>query len=108
MGGVYAGKSFVRCDTTCMLRKGQRLMMIKTYRCLSNMKGSLISNICYRCGCLMHNDQDCEAWIDSEGTLTKLDREYGPWLRASPMIGTHKSVVSMPGFYSKKGGTTSD
>lgn len=31
------------------------------------------------------------------------NREYGLWLRASPHIGIHKLVVSVPGFYTKKG-----
>ena len=61
-----------------------------------------IPNICYWCGCFTHNDRDCERWIDSEGILEEVDREFGPWIRASLMIGNRKSVVSVPGFYAKK------
>ena len=57
-----------------------------------------LPNICYWCGCLTHNDRDCEQWIDNEGTLDEADREFGPWIRASPMFGNQKTVVSVPGF----------
>ena len=64
-----------------------------------------LPNICYWCGCLTHNDRDCEQWIDNEGTLDEADREFGPWIRASPMFGNRKTVVSVPGFYAKKKAT---
>ncbi|XP_023917240.1 uncharacterized protein LOC112028778 [Quercus suber] len=67
-----------------------------------------LPNICYWCGCLTHNDRDCERWIDNEGTLDESDREFGPWIRASPMIGNLKTVVSVPGFYAKKKATVAE
>uniref|UniRef100_A0A7N2N1I1 DUF4283 domain-containing protein n=1 Tax=Quercus lobata TaxID=97700 RepID=A0A7N2N1I1_QUELO len=53
------------------------------------------------CGCLTHNDRDCDRWIESEGSLTDADKEYGAWLKASPWSGARNSVVEVPGFYSK-------
>ena len=54
-----------------------------------------LPNICYWCGCLTHNDRDCERWIDSESTLEEFDKEFGPWIRASPMIGSQIGGVCL-------------
>ena len=70
-----------------------------------SFKYERLPNICYWCGCLTHNDRDCERWIESDGTLEESNREFGPWIRASPMTGSRKSVVSVPGFYAKKKAT---
>ena len=41
-----------------------------------------LPNLCYWCGCLIHDDQDYKHWIESEGTLKIDQREFGPSLRA--------------------------
>jgi len=51
------------------------------------------------CGCLNHVDKDCDHWIESDGTLTKDDQEYGPWICAGPTAMFRNSVVKVPGFY---------
>ena len=38
---------------------------------------------CYWCGLLNHDEKDCKAWFDSDGTLNKDDQQYGLWLRAN-------------------------
>lgn len=55
--------------------------------------------ICYWCGCLNYIDKDYEWWIDSEGSLTSNDQEYGPWIRVAPMTKSKKSIIHVPGFY---------
>ena len=59
-------------------------------------------NICYWCGSLLHDDRDCERWIESEGTLKADQREFGPELRAQPFVASKKSVVSVPGYYATR------
>ena len=56
-------------------------------------------NICYWCGCLTHNDRDCEVWINSDGSLKAGDQEYGPWLRAPFTPNPKRSMVVVPGYY---------
>ena len=34
-----------------------------------SFKYKQLSNLCYWCGCLDHDDKDYEVWIDSDGTL---------------------------------------
>uniref|UniRef100_A0A7N2LLG4 DUF4283 domain-containing protein n=1 Tax=Quercus lobata TaxID=97700 RepID=A0A7N2LLG4_QUELO len=38
-------------------------------------------------------------WIESNGTLNPEDREYGPWIRASPFVMPWKTVIKVPGYY---------
>ena len=45
-----------------------------------------LPNLCYWCGCLTHNDKDCEAWIESEGNLNPVDQQFRAWLRTPPFM----------------------
>ena len=67
-----------------------------------SFKYERLTNLCYWCGCLMHDDRDYEIWIESEGSLKPEDKQFGPWLRASPFQASRKKVVSVPGFFAKK------
>lgn len=46
-----------------------------------------------------HFDRDCDRWIQSSGTLTKQDQEYGSWIRASSLPVFNNSLVVVPGYY---------
>lgn len=94
----------VLVDASQPVCRGRVITLDDDKKLLVSFKYERLPNICYWCGCFSHNDQDYEIWIDSEGSLVESDREYGPWLRASPMIGTRKSVVAISSFYTKKGG----
>ena len=61
-----------------------------------------LPNLCYWCGRLTHDDRDCDLWIDSEGTLTPEQREFGPHLRAPSFVAARKSSIVVPGFYAAK------
>ena len=41
-------------------------------------------------------------WINSEGTLTPKQREFGPYVRAPPFVATRRSAILVPGFYAEK------
>ena len=41
-------------------------------------------------------------WIESEGALAEIEKQYGSWIKAPPFNGKIRSVVSIPGFYTKK------
>ena len=49
---------------------------------------------CYWCGLLNHDEKDCKAWLDSNGTLNKDDQQYGPWLRANTTNIQQPQVVN--------------
>ena len=61
-----------------------------------------LPNVCYWCGCFTHPDKDCEKWIESEGSLSKENQPFGPWLRAAPFIASKKGFLSVPSFYAQK------
>lgn len=67
-----------------------------------SFKYKRLPNLCYWCGQLTYDDRDCELWIDSEGTLTPEQREFGPHLRAPPFVAARKSSIVVPGFYTAK------
>ena len=41
-----------------------------------------LSNICYWCGLLTHDDKECDVWLNSKGTLLVEEQQFGLWLRA--------------------------
>ena len=67
-----------------------------------NFKYERLPNICYWCGCLTHNDRDCEVWINNDGMLKTGDQEYGPWLRAPFTPNPKCSMVVVPGYYENR------
>ena len=74
----------VLVDVTQPLCRGRVISLDDDKDLWVSFKYERLPIICYWCGCLNHNDRDCETCIDSEGTLTEVDREYGSWLRAPP------------------------
>ena len=50
----------------------------------------------------MHNDRDCEIWIESEGTLRNDQKEFSPSLRAPPFVVSKKNNIVVPGYYSTR------
>ena len=46
-----------------------------------------------------HFDRDCDRWIQSSGTLTKQDQEYGSWICATSLLVFNNSLVVVPGYY---------
>ena len=96
----------VRIDISVPLCRGRILSIEDNEDCWVAFKYERLPNICYWCGCLDHSDKDCEKWIESDGTLASSEREYGPWIRATPTQSRQKPVVVVPWFYEsrRKGG----
>ena len=67
-----------------------------------NFKYERLPNLCFWCGCLMHDDQDCHLWVESEGSLLAESKQFGPWLKAAPFVPKGKYVVKVPGFFARK------
>ena len=96
-------RSFLRIrvfvDVSLPLCRGHIISMEDGIENWVTFKYERLPNICYWCGCLNHVDKDCDHWIESDGTLTKDDQEYGPWICAGPTAMFRNSVVKVPGFY---------
>ena len=68
-----------------------------------------LPSLCFWCGCLTHDDRDCELWVESEGSLTPESQQFGPWLKAAPFMSSQCYMVKVPGFFAgKKAGLTSE
>ena len=91
----------VSLDITRPLSKGRMVSLGQGKEQWVSFKYERLPNICYWCGCLNHDDRDCELWLDSEGSLKVEELQYGPWLRAAPVSRARKNVVSVPGFFKK-------
>jgi len=51
---------------------------------------------------LNHFDKDYDLWIESNGTLTQADQQYGPWIRATSMLNKKNTMMVVLGYYEKK------
>ncbi|XP_030970096.1 uncharacterized protein LOC115990400 [Quercus lobata] len=82
------GGSFMRVrvnvDITRPLSRGRMVSVGQGREKWVSFKYERQPNICYWCGCLNHDDRDCEVWLDSEGSLKVEEQKFGPWLRAPP------------------------
>ena len=105
-GGSFM-RVWVRLDITIPLSHGRKVSLGQGKELWVSYKYECLSNICYWCGCLNHDDRDYEAWIESEGSLKDEDKQFGPWLRATPVSQAQKTVVIVPGFYKKTKGASS-
>ena len=61
-----------------------------------------LPNLCYWCGCLTHDDQNYDIWIESEGNLSTENQQYGPCIKAAPFVPSKSKVVTVPGYYAMK------
>ena len=108
---VYDGGNFIRVrvllDISQPLCRGRLLTMEDGKNIWVSLKYERLPNLCYWCGCLTHDDRDCDKWFESEGGLNSGDRQFGPWLRASPFSASRKNVVYVPGYYASKKASTS-
>ena len=89
----------VRVDTTHPLCTERIFILENGLKGWASFKYERLPNVCYWCGRLDHFDRDCDRWIQSSGTLTKQDQEYGSWIRAPPLPAFNNSLVVVPGYY---------
>ena len=103
------GGSFMRVrvgvDVTHPLSRGRMVSVGQGKEKWVSFKYERLSNICYRCGCLNHDNRDCEVWFDSEGSLKVEEQQYGPWLCAPPASRVQKNVILVLVFFHKKKGS---
>ncbi|KAL0003670.1 hypothetical protein SO802_011231 [Lithocarpus litseifolius] len=101
---LYDGGNFIRVkvavDISIPLCRGRLVSLNDGKQVWISFKYERLPNLCYWCGCLTHDDRDCELWIESEGTLKSEQREFGPNLRAQPFVVSKRHTVSMPGYSS--------
>lgn len=60
----------VSLDGSLPLCSGRVVSLEDDHQLWVSFKYKYLPNICYWCGCLDHDDKDCDIWIESEGTLS--------------------------------------
>ena len=97
------GGSFFRVrvlvDITLPLCRGRVISLPNGSKSWVNFKYEWLPNMCYWCGRLDHNDRDCELWIESKGTLTTEQQQFGSSLCAPPYKTAGRDVIYVPGFF---------
>ena len=102
----WDGGSFIRVrvalDISLPLCRGRLITLDNNEAHWVSFRYERLPNVCYWCGCLTHPDKDCEKWIESEGSLSKENQQFGPWLRAGPYFASKKGSLSVQSFYAQK------
>lgn len=61
------------------------------------LKYKHLSNFCYWCGLVSHNDKDYGRWLQSKGSLKKSDQHFGDWTSVEIDLNTRKTSITVPG-----------
>ena len=92
----------VMLDVTLPLCRGRVITLPSGEKRWIRFKYERLLSLCYWCGCLNHDDRDCELWVQSNGTLTLDQQQFGPFLRAPPYKSLGKDVIYVPDYYEKR------
>uniref|UniRef100_A0A7N2RAN0 DUF4283 domain-containing protein n=1 Tax=Quercus lobata TaxID=97700 RepID=A0A7N2RAN0_QUELO len=100
------GDNFIRVrvtlDITQPLSRGRVVSLDSGKELWVHFRYERLPSLCFWCGCLTHEDRDCELWIASEGSLLPESKQYGPWLKAAPFVASRKYVIKVPGIFNSK------
>ena len=72
-----------------------------------SFKYEKLTNFCYWCGMVSHNEKECEKWLVGKGSNSYAKQEYGAWLRATPYSSGKSLYTTVPGQGDGLGGFTS-
>ena len=63
-----------------LLKRGTKLVVEGKGNMLAVFKYERLTNFCYICGCLDHQELDCDEVIRRSKVGGKVKREYRPWM----------------------------
>lgn len=96
----YLGSSYYWCVTSPFSREGGVSKRWRESQVV--FKQECLPNLCYWCGCLKHNNKDCDLWIRRKGSLTPDQQQYGTSLQAFPYLSSYKNVNFVLGYYENR------
>lgn len=104
------GENFMRVrvtlDISQPLCRGRVIMLDSGKEMWVSFKYERLPSLCYWCGCVTHDDRDCDLWIASEGSLSIESQQFDPWIKVAPFAPNRRYMVKVPSFdASKKLGT---
>ncbi|XVF46133.1 hypothetical protein PTKIN_Ptkin03bG0002300 [Pterospermum kingtungense] len=84
-------------DVSKPLKQGKMVSIIGRSQKFISFKYERLLHFCYICGCLDHQDQDCEVAIVMIKDKMKVTCEFGPWLRAESFdFSLHRNIKKGP------------
>lgn len=101
------GGSFFRVrvviDITLPLCRGRLITLPNGGKRWIKFKYERLPSLCYQCRCLNHDDRDYNLWVQSNGTLTVDQQQFGPSLRALPYKSVGKDVIYVLEYFERRG-----
>lgn len=90
----------VKIDTTHPLCRGRKVTFEEGLERWISFQYERLSNFCFWCGMLSHDDKECETWLHSKGSLTVEQQQFGHWIRANPVGLSERHTVEVKGLSS--------
>ena len=78
-GGSFFGVLMV-VDVTSPLCRGRVITLPNGNKHWIKFRYECLPSICYWCGCLDHDDRDCDLWIQSNGSLKTDQQQFSSFL----------------------------
>ena len=104
------GGKFIRVrvlvDITLPLCRGRVITLENGEKSWVRFQYERLPNMCYWCGRLNHDDKECELWIQSRGSLTTDQQQFGSYLRATPFQTGGKNVFFVLGYFDREHNNT--
>ena len=89
----------ITIDLTLPLCCGRVITLVDGGKSWVSFKYERLPNLCCWCGRLTHDDQNCELWIWSKGTLKVDSQQFGSSLRAASYTSAGKDFIFVPRYY---------
>lgn len=86
------------------LCRGRKVVLDHDREIWVSFKYEKLSNFCYWCGMVSHDDKECEVGLASKGSISSVNQEYGAWLRAFSYNSGKTHFTTVPGMGDGLGG----
>lgn len=98
----FEGGNFLRVqvsiDITKPLSRGRKVEFNNGDVSWASFKYERLPNLCYWCGRLTHQDQECSFWQNRKGVMPEKYQQFGPWLQANTLNLAKRTVVQVVGY----------
>ena len=94
----------VRIDVLKPLSRVRRVVLDEDTKIWVSFKYEKLTNFCYCCGMVSHDEKECEKWLARKGANSHAKQEYGAWLWATPYNPGKSPFTTVPGLGDGLGG----
>ncbi|KAK7836938.1 hypothetical protein CFP56_021851 [Quercus suber] len=102
--GVTNNFHRVRIDVSKPLSRGRRVVPEEGTKTWVSFKYEKLTNFCYWCGMVTHDEKDCEKWLAGNCSNRQNQQEYGAWLQAIPFNLGRSPYMTVSGMGDGLGG----